>query len=342
MKGRFKSKEIEDWLKYPYDVGELHFPRDEGKHDFKREWWYLNLHLLNLKTNLNYDVMLTYFPKQEDMSIPMRLFMITDRQNNRFVPVRKFTPGRLIISDIKQDIKMKRFLSRDIWRQLPTSRAFQYRVEASQGKYGIDIVLRSWKPPLPVNETGLVNFGSDFSYYYSLTRLKVAGFLWVDGIRMPVIGSGWIDHQFGDFLQKGKKDTYEWFCIQLDNNVDVICWYNYVKRELFYPLMTYMFADNTVKNGKKFKIETLDYWVSPRLFKFGSKWRITESSQKLDVIVKPVIQNQLVLVPFPFEVTDTPELYLVGFYEGSTVVEGSFQGKPVRGVGYVEMTHMLD
>jgi len=63
----FKSEEVEFWKKYPYDVGELHFPRDEGKHDFNREWWYINLHLTNLSSGKKYDVMASYFPKQKDL-----------------------------------------------------------------------------------------------------------------------------------------------------------------------------------------------------------------------------------------------------------------------------------
>ena len=112
------------WREYPYDVGKLHFPRDEGIHDYAHEWWYLNLHLMNLESGRKYDVMLTYFPKQEILPIPMRYFMITDRKNHRYSPSKKFTFGSLRVSDKKQDIRFRKGLRFDSWIQLETKFAF--------------------------------------------------------------------------------------------------------------------------------------------------------------------------------------------------------------------------
>jgi hypothetical protein len=80
--------------------------------------------------------------------------------------------------------------------------------------------------------------------------------------------------------------------------------------------------------------------LSPRFLKYGRRWRITEKKYKLDVIVSSVIPNQLSYVPFPFEMKGKKRLYLVGLYEGSTIVEGKFNGKPVKGVGFAELTHI--
>lgn len=195
---------------------------------------------------------------------------------------------------------------------------------------------------MPVNGDGLVPVGvGGDSYYYSLTRLNVAGYLKLDGKYIPVVGLGWVDHQFGDYHQTEKTETYEWFCLQLDNNVDIICWYAYANGVLVNPIMTYMLANNeVVVANDSFQIETLDCWLPPRFFKYGSKWRITERKHKLDVTVSTVIPNQLSYVPFPFEMRGTKRLYLVGLYEGSTVIEGKFEDKPVRGAGFAELVHI--
>ena len=334
----YKSKSIEYWKKYPYDIGKLHFPKDEGKHDYKHEWWYINLHLTNLSTGKKYDVMVSYFPKQEDLDIPLRLFMITDEENKRYVPYKKFDFGAVRISREKQDIIFRRFLRIDRWHQLP-QHAFQYHLKVNSGRYGINVLMCSKKPPLPVNGDGYVQLGSNgYSYYYSLTRLNVAGFLKIDGEKLPVVGIGWIDHQFGDFYFSEGFQGYEWFSIQLDNNVDIICWYLFEDGKVVNPVMTYMLADNSVEVPENFTIEPLDYWLSPRLKKYASKWRIKEPNKKLDIIVKTVIPNQLAYIPYPY--TKKPlEIYLAGLYEGSTIIEGSFEGKHVKGVGYVELTH---
>ena len=83
----------------------------------------------------------------------------------------------------------------------------------------------------------------------------------------------------------------------------------------------------------------LNYWVSPKLKKYASKWKITEPDKKLDIVVETVIPNQLSYIPYPYFKKKPPEIYLIELYEGSTVIEGSFEEKPVKGVGYAELTH---
>lgn len=335
----FKSEEVEFWKKYPYDVGELHFPRDEGKHDFKREWWYINLHLTNLSSGKKYDVMASYFPKQKDLPAPMRLFTITDEEKKQYIPSIKVAFGTLNASDKKHDLRFRKWLRRDHWFQIPRY-AFQYGLRVDNSRTGINVAMCSQKPPLPVNGTGKVKIGSDgYSYYYSLTRLHVAGLLMINGRRIPVVGIGWVDHQFGGYDYTEKSEGYEWFSLQLDNNVDIICWYAFEDGEVVSPVMTYMFGDNSVEVPENFTIEPLDYWLSPKMKKYASKWRITEPDRKLDVVVKTTIPNQLAYLPFPYRENHLWEIYLSGLYEGSTVIEGSFGGKPVKGVGYAELTH---
>jgi predicted secreted hydrolase len=336
------NKNGDDWREYPYDVGKLHFPRDEGIHDFKHEWWYLNLHLVNLESNRKYDVMLTYFPKQDLLPVSVRYFMITDRSNSMYSPLKTFTLGSIKVSDKKQDIRFRKGLRFDSWVQLETGFAFEYEVNVNDGRNGLFALMRLRRPPLPVNGEGYVPSGiGGYSYYYSLTRLNVAGYLKLDNKNIPVVGICWVDHQFGDYHQTDQTETYDWFCLQLDNNVDIICWYAYANGKLVNPIMTYMLSNNKVEIANdSFKIETLDYWLSPQLFKYGSKWRITEKKHKLDVTVSPVIPNQLSYAPYPFEVKDKKRIYLVGLYEGSTIVEGTFAGKPVKGLGYAELTHI--
>ncbi len=194
-----------DWGEYPYDVGKLHFPRDEGIHDYKHEWWYLNLHLMNLESGGKYDVMLTYFPKQDVMPFPMRYFMITDRGDHTYSPSKKFTFGSLRVSDEKQDIRFRKGLRFDSWLQLNTGFAFEYGVNVNNGRDGLSVLMRSRRPPLPVNGDGYVPAGvGGYSYYYSLTRLNVAGYLKLEGKHIPVVGIGWVDHQFGNYHKQNK------------------------------------------------------------------------------------------------------------------------------------------
>jgi len=338
----YTSENEEFWKQYPYEVGELCFPKDEGIHDYKREWWYLNLYLTHLPSGKHYGVMLTYFPKQKDLPHHMRLFQITDFENKTFIPHKKFAFGSLNVSDENHNISFRKFLHWDRWRQI-SGYPFQYSVRAKHRGCAIDLAMCSRKPPLPVNGTGKVPMGSDgTSYYYSLTRLNVAGYLRLDrSSQIPVVGTGWVDHQFGDFDYTEKYEGYEWFSIKLDNNVDIICWNVFEDGASVNPVMTYMLSDNSVEVPETFSIDPMDYWISPKMRKYPSKWRLTEPSRKLDIIIDTVIPNQLLYLPYPWR-EEKIEIYLVGLYEGNTTIEGTYEGRQVRGAGFAELTHTLE
>ena len=77
------------------------------------------------------------------------------------------------------------------------------------------------KRPLMIGETGFLYQGtSGYSYYYSQTMLNLIGTLTLDGITEPITGIAWIDHQYGN-LKSTIQDKYEWFSIQLSNNMDL-------------------------------------------------------------------------------------------------------------------------
>jgi predicted secreted hydrolase len=334
----------DDWEQYPYKVGKLRFPEDEGKHDKEpREWWYINLHLVNETTYDKYDVMLSYFPEQIKLIPSFRVLVITDEQEKHYLPPKKQYMGSLTISNKKQDIRFKKFFNRDRWYELERDYAFQYSVKVDAGKYGLNLRVRSTKPPLPVNGDGYIGEIGDggYTYYYSLTNLNVVGILKINRKRIPVIGKGWIDHQYGAFFSSEKEETFEWFSIQLNNNVEIICGLVYVDGKLKDRYMTYMLQDNqvVVPDDDEFNIEILDYWTDPRLQKYSSKWRITEQGKNLDITVTPVIPNQLSHFPYPLKVDVGLKWLIGGLYEGSTIINGKFDGKSVKGVGFAELTH---
>ena len=64
-----------------------------------------------------------------------------------------------------------------------------------------------------------------------------------------------MNHQFGDFYATEETEGYEWLSIQLDNGVDIICWYLFEDGKVVNPVMTYMLADGSVEIPEKFTIE---------------------------------------------------------------------------------------
>ena len=60
------------------------------------------------------------------------------------------------------------------------------------------------------------------SHYYSLPRLATRGTLWVDGARLTVSGTSWMDHEFGSGDLGDEQVGWDWFSVQLDNRSELM------------------------------------------------------------------------------------------------------------------------
>jgi hypothetical protein len=96
-------------------------------------------------------------------------------------------------------------------------------LRSTGNKIGIAFNIESRNPPLPVGGTGFVVWGGglESTYYYSLTRLDIEGTLRVVDREYEVSGIGWMDHQWGNFAGAVGGQFWEWFSIQLENNVEL-------------------------------------------------------------------------------------------------------------------------
>ena len=94
------------------------------------------------------------------------------------------------------------------------------QLQAAMTEYGIDLRLTTNRPPV-LHDGGLVTFGpAGDSYYYSRTRMEIAGTIDDHGEQVPVTGLAWFDKQWGNFLVMG--GGWDWFSIQLDDGTDLM------------------------------------------------------------------------------------------------------------------------
>ena len=94
------------------------------------------------------------------------------------------------------------------------------RLQAAMTDYGIDLRLTTRRPPV-LHDGGLVTFGpAGDSYYYSRTRMEIAGTIDDHGEQVPVTGLAWFDKQWGNFLVMG--GGWDWFSMQLDDGTDLM------------------------------------------------------------------------------------------------------------------------
>ena len=78
------------------------------------------------------------------------------------------------------------------------------------------------------------------------------------------------------------------------------------------------------------RIDVLEDWRSPKSgARYPGRWRVTVPSLGLVVELVPTVRDQELITRSSTQVT---------YWEGSVAVKGSREGRPVSGVGYVELT----
>ena len=187
------------------------------------------------------------------------------------------------------------------------------------GGMALDLTLTPMKPATLHDIDGYADFGpAGGSYYYSRTRLEATGTVVIDGIRAPVEGSVWFDHQWGDFIAIGG-GGWDWFAIELDDGTDLMV--NRVRA-----------ADGAATHvpTEAISIDATGTWTSPATgATYPSGWRVRLPGQGLDLVLSPTVAGQEL---------DTRQTTGVIYWEGSAEVTGTRGGAPVRGEAYVELT----
>jgi predicted secreted hydrolase len=214
------------------------------------------------------------------------------------------------------------------------------------------------KQPLIIGGNGFLDLGTyGFTYYYSLTKLAVTGKITIHGITEEVIGSAWIDHQWGNFINQnpppfGLTIIYEWFSLQLNNNREMMfgeAWDRDTGEKID---KSYTGGLNLVNSGESseflenYTITSQEFWYDTEDYRlFSSKWRITETSKSIDLTITPIYLDQMMRVGenYPLLKQLLEKLFPGAcFWEGVCKISGTISGNSVNGRAYVELTHSYD
>lgn len=296
----------------------IRFPEDEGAHpDFPAEWWYGHFNLTDSQGR-EYGAMAAYF------SVGLRILAISDVEVEQLY----YAVSSSALHQAEGFFELH--WGRDHWYRTEHD-SFSYRLESHGPEIGLNLSAASEKPPLLGCGNGVVRWSGGDSYYYSLTRLRAKGQIELPGRTVDVEGIGVMDHQWMASLGKG--GGWDWFCIQLDNNTEIIFWHIVNLSESVESRdLTIMFSDSSVYHTRKFALERLDSWVSPESGReYGVAWRVREKTRDLDLLIRARYPQQEVRM---FESLSVPSF---PFWEGGMAVSGRLDGEAVSGVGYVEL-----
>ena len=195
----------------------VELPRDDGPHEALIEWWYYTGHL-EVASGERYGFEYVVFKGNTGQLLGyVSHFAITDSTNDVFVYDQRLKLGEQATPQPEVGFD----LTVGEWSM--SGADGNDRLSASMDGFAIDLELSSTKPAVLHDGDGYIDYGSgEASYYYSRTRMDVAGTITVGDETMPVVaGAAWFDHQWGDFttFQDG---GWDWFSLQLDDQTELM------------------------------------------------------------------------------------------------------------------------
>ncbi len=363
----------EPWETSPYHRAgsALSFPRDEGWHRLlpgkianpalgEMEWVYVNAHV-------------------EEQGGAGRRFVVFGAwftQHIRFLVVREWDStdtymdgwtgtawGLLRPSADQLDFEFTHGGGTDTWKSVSPFCSKLHAVDDAQ-KFTVDLDLVNKKRPYEAGGTGYLPFGKHGSfYYYSLTRLEVAGTLLLPKAgggteSVAVKGLGWFDHQWGPFyvtpFRTRNLEQYEWMSVQLDSGDEILLTTVWDPDGTTPGLPAYGGAGLIRKNNTFDKLVGSHRWKRTRFWRspdqhciYAAGWTFDAPEWNTSLVIQPRYHDQLTPI-----VDDAPPNALLGgvtrlfegwanwlgdFWEGSCRVTGTFDGAPVSGVAYAEL-----
>ena len=305
----------------------ISFPADDAAHNASLEWWYYNGNLKG-PAGENYSFHLVVFKRQ---SAPGRSgyvahMSLTDQQRGTYqfreeisLPAEQKNLEEgfdLVVGDIRAYGSMG-----------------QDRISGGTDNYRLKLNLAALKPPVLHGVSGYVGISDkEASYYYSRTRMEAQGTVVDRGITVPVSGLAWMDHQWGDFTLQGG-GGWDWASLQLDDKTEVMV--SVVRDGERKAVLSYgTFIDGvgqvTHLTQSQVRMDATGSWSSPTTgVRYPSGWTVAVPERDMLLHLEPVLVQQ--------EMETTASVGRV-YWEGAVRVSSTALGRPVNGVGYVELT----
>ena len=313
----------------------VRFPQDEAPHRDLTEWWYYTGHAQGADAQGHahtYGFELTFFQTLRGSFSPYYAahFAVSDITGGAFHYDQRasFEP----MSVIPPNGSTKGFnVSLGDW-SVSGLNGRDHLAAASDG-YAISLDLASAKPAALHGGTGIISYGSaGFSYYYSRTRMAVAGTLTDHNTPLKVTGQAWMDHQWGNFISL-TGSGWDWYSIQLDDKSEYMLYViRDAKKQPISVFGTAVSPDGAVAEISSSAIQTqaISTWTSPHTNGvYPSGWQVSLPSQRLTLTLKPLLLDQELV---------TAQSTGVAYWEGAVGVTGRRGGASIAGEGYVELT----
>lgn len=313
----------------------ISIPSDERSHEDRLEWWYYNGHLTSESgpdIGKEFGFHFVIFQTRDDDGKPAYAaqFALTDVEGESHR-----LDSRLFAGDAETSDAEVFSLRVSDWALDISENSHAIRAVMDDGT-ALELNLGLVPGMQPVLQAGIGWFAAPtgWSYYYSWPNMPATGKIVIDGQEFSVTGTGWFDHQWGDFFALGAPGGWQWMGLQLGDNQTLMV------TETRNPDGTADAIFGTWSDGAGttrsltqtdgIRIDVLDRWTSPNTgTEYPSRWRLVVESLDLDVEIEPVVADQ--------EVDEgVPQAAI--YWEGKVTQRGTYRGEEINQPGYVELT----
>jgi predicted secreted hydrolase len=322
------------------------FPRDHFDHpSYQTEWWYYTGNLESAEGR-RFGFEVTFFRFHPDDSgiskrnlvwYPSQIyighFALSDLTGKHFYHRERLNragPGLAGIDTEQKTVWNGNWSARWI-----TFEPARQQLEAVSPEAHLRLDLVSKKSIVIHGQDGLSRKGpkpGEASHYYSLTRIAASGGLSLEGQDYKVSGQAWMDREFFSSVPGDTTAGWDWICIQLNNNQELMLFRLRAKDGSFSPYSSGTFVD---ENGRtdflpltQFSLTATKHWHSPVTGgDYPVEWRIKVPGKQLDLTLTTALPAQELI-----------NKATRSYWEGAVDYTGTEAGSAVRGVGYLEMT----
>jgi predicted secreted hydrolase len=319
------------------------FPRDHFNHpDFQTEWWYYTGNLKSAEGH-KFGFELTFF-RQAVSRDPARtgvwdvkdLYLahlaLSDLDGGAFYHTERANrsgPGIAGVSETQSRIWNGNW--QILWD------GSDQKLQAIDERFELHLLLHAEKPPVIHGENGVSQKAAGpghASHYISLTRLATTGCIDLQGKKVEVTGTGWMDHEFFTHQLDANQTGWDWLSLQFADNTELMLFHIHRNDGSIDPYSAGTYVDargkTTHLRESDFILQPLEKWTSPvTRTTYPIQWKIAVPSLGLEAEVKTPLASQELASSAKF----SPD-----YWEGSIVLTGRRNGQPLGGVGYLEMT----
>jgi len=321
------------------------FPKDFYSHDdFRIEWWYYTGNLEAIETARPFGYQLTFFrvalnnknasPNQSQWKLGHVYFAhmtLTDVDGEKFYYFERINRKGVGNAGADADRLM---VWNDDW--FLEGKGKVHLLKAIESGTGVELQLVPEKKLVIHGNNGISQKGSEkgnASHYFSYTRMKTTGQIFVRGKAYNVLGSSWMDHEYSSNQLNDELVGWDWFSLKLDDKTELMLYL--LRRKTggvdAFSSGTFIAADGSSHHIKQeeFIVRPLSYWTSEKSgIVYPASWKLELPNFGIELTLSPDLSEQ--------------ELYNLrsisaSYWEGSVSVAGTIAGNSIKGKGYVEL-----